>query len=135
MKPVKRATTQAIREQIYHGYELPLARARGGARVWGKYEEDRPWTHEAAARYLSGDLKRGQRLLNRDHVWEAAGIVGELLGQQRNPQETADFLDQRLVTCTVLASEHAALGRVPGAVVGWDRYRFAGINWHETLSC
>lgn len=39
LAPVKRASTQAIREQVYYGYEVPLARARGGPRWWGKYEE------------------------------------------------------------------------------------------------
>lgn len=133
LAPVKRATTQAIREQIYYGYEVPLARARGGPRWWGKYEEDRPWSDEAASLVRSGEAKRGQSLLNRDHVWEAATIVGELLEQARSPEETADLLDLRLVTCTVLASEHALLGRVSSDLVGWARYRQAGIVWQDAL--
>lgn len=133
LAPVKRATTQAIREQIYHGYEMPMARARGGRRLWGKYEEDRPWSVEASSLVLSGEAERGTRALNRDHVWEAATIVTELLERSRTPDETADLLDLRLVTCTVLAAEHAALGRVPAGYVGWERYKWAAIAVTDTL--
>jgi hypothetical protein len=127
LAPVKRASTQAIREQIYYGYEVPLSSARGGERLWGKYEHDRPWSVAAASLVRSGAAERGKRQLNREHVWEIADTVTELLAQSRSPEDTADLLDTRLVTCTVLAEEHARLGRVPKCLVGWERYEHAGI--------
>lgn len=133
LAPVRRASTQAVREQIYHGFERPLARARGGPRLWGKYEQDRAWSVAAVDLVRSGRAVCGQRMLNRDHVWEAALIVSELLGEERSVSETAELLESRLVTCTVLAEEHALLGRVSRDVVGWDRYRVAGVAIVETF--
>lgn len=134
LAPVERARTIAIREQVYFGYELPLSRARGARRLWGKYEEDRPWTVAAAELVASGRAVKGEWQLNREHVFEAAKLVKELLERQRTPLETADLLDERLVTCTVLASEHAALNRVPHALTGWQRYEAAGIEVQPTLT-
>lgn len=133
LRPVKRAVTQAIREQIYHGYERSLAKARGNPHVWSKYEEDRHWSKAAADRVLSGKAERGKRELNRDHVFTAASLVDELLERQRTIIETADLLDLRLVTCTVLAKEHADLGKAPKDLSGWDRYRWAGITVLDRL--
>ncbi len=133
LSPVKRASTQAIREQVYHGYEQPLARARGGVRLWGKYEHDRPWSIGAAELVRSGQAVKGRRMLERDHVWEATGIVRELMARPRTAEETAELLDAMLMTCTVLTDEHMRLGRVPRDLTGWKRYEHAGIAVVERL--
>lgn len=131
--PSARAVTQAVREQIYFGYEKPMAKARGALTVWGKYECDRPWSVAAAELFTSGTAQRGQRLLNRDHVWPVGAVVRELMACERSVEATADLLDQRLVTCTVLASEHAKLGRVPRELTGWERYEAAEISVVDRL--
>jgi len=49
-------------------------------------------------------------------------VVWELLAVQRTVEETADLLDARLITCTVLSDEHRRLGTGDG----WGRYEQAG---------
>lgn len=131
LSPTRRARTQAIREQIYHGYEVPMARHRNAARLWSKYEYDRPWSLKAVMLAESGALQRGKNMLNRDHVWEAAHVVDELMERDRSVEETADLLDQRLETCTVTHEEHRAL-RKKQVDTGWARYRSLKIAYAQT---
>lgn len=134
LSPRRRARTQAIREQIYHGYERPLAKARGASRVLNVYEEDRAWSDAAADLVLLNGARRGTKQFARDHVVEIESIVEELFEKPRNPADTADLLDKALVTCTVLTAEHALLGKVPSNFVGWDRYTKAGIKYRTSLN-
>lgn len=130
---VKRARTVAIREQIYHGYEMRLARARGGVMTFSKYEHDRHWSRRARDDVRAGKIARGDRQLNRDHVLAAASLVEELLAESRTVEETADLLDARLITCTVTADAHGDLGRVPKSRTGWARYDDCNIEVLRTF--
>jgi hypothetical protein len=56
-------------------------------------------------------------------------VVWELLAVQRTVEETADLLDARLITCTVLSDEHRRLGTGDG----WGRYEQAGITIQRGL--
>lgn len=120
--PARRARTQAIREQVYHGYEMPMVALRGAPRLWSKYEYDRPWSVAAARLAASPELKKGENQLNRDHVHEAVDLVDELLSEVRTVAETADLLDERLVTCTVTHDEHRKIKSRKAGLVGWERY-------------
>lgn len=130
LAPVRRASTVAIREQIYFGWERPMASARGVTYIHGKYEVEGWWSVAAARLVNDGLAQRGQRMLEREHVMPASEIVREVLAEPRNPEQTADLLDQGLVTCTVLAEEHRRL-RGGG---GWERYAAAGITVQRGLS-
>jgi hypothetical protein len=48
LTPCSRAKVVAVREQIYYGWERPLAAARGVAYVASKYEVDGWWSLSAA---------------------------------------------------------------------------------------
>ena len=123
LAPVRRASTVAIREQIYYGYEAPVARARGDRLLFGKYEIDSWWSEAAAELVRSGAAARGGRHLEREHVEPLGKIAEELLAAPRTPAEIVDLLESRLITCTVLPSEHRRLR----SGSGWERYEAAGI--------
>jgi hypothetical protein len=125
LAPCRRARLVAIREQVYFGWEHPLARAGGRLPLFGKYERDGWWSEAAAELVRLGGAIAGKRLLERDHVEPVSRIVDDLLAVRRTPEETAALLEARLITCTVLADEHRKLGRAPGE--GWERYAAAGI--------
>ncbi|MGQ0631582.1 MAG: hypothetical protein ACT4P1_11100 [Sporichthyaceae bacterium] len=130
LAPCSRAKSVAVREQIYYGWERPLAAARGAAYVASKYEVDGWWSVAAAELVNSGGYQRSTRQLEREHVEPVGAIVADLLAVPRTVGATADLLDARLVTCTVLADEHRRLG----AGSGWDRYTKAGIAIQFGLS-
>lgn len=123
LAPCSRAKTQAVREQIYYGWERPMAVARGVTYVASKYEVDGWWSIAAAELVNAGGFQRSTRQLEREHVEPVGAIVADLLAVPRTVEATADLLDARLITCTVLAEEHRRLG----SVGGWDRYAQAGI--------
>lgn len=123
LAPCSRAKGVAVREQIYYGWERPLASARGAKCLNGKYEVDGWWSVNAADLVNSGHFQPHTRQLEREHVEPMADIVQELLASQRTIDETADLLDSRLVTCTVLSAEHRRLGKG----TGWGRYEQTGI--------
>jgi hypothetical protein len=131
LAPCRRASLVALREQVYYGWEQPLARARGAQRIFGKYETNGWWSEAAAALVVSGAAVRGTRQFERDHVEPVSHLVADLLVVRRSAAETAALLEERLVTCTVLADEHRRLGRARGA--GWARYHAAGIRYHFGL--
>jgi hypothetical protein len=54
----------------------------------------------------------------------------DLLATPRSAEETANLLDRRIVTCTVLATEHRLLRKGEG----WDRYAIAGVEVQLGLS-
>jgi hypothetical protein len=122
----------ALREQVYFGWEQPMARARGAQLIFGKYEADGWWSEAAAALVGSGAAVRGTRQLERDHVEPVSQIVADLLEVPRSAAETAALLEERLVTCTVLAEEHRRLGRTEA--VGWARYDAAAIRYRLGLA-
>ncbi len=132
LAPCRRACLMALREQVYFGWELPLARARGAQLVFGKYEADGWWSEAAAALVSSGAAMRGTRQLERDHVEPVSQIVVALLEVPRSAAETAALLEERLVTCTVLAEEHRRLGGTAG--VGWARYDAAQVRYRLGLA-
>jgi hypothetical protein len=121
----------ALREQVYFGWEQPLARARGGPLIFGKYEAWGWWSDAAAALVRSGAALRGDRQLERDHVEPVSQIVADLLEVPRTAEEIAQLLEQWLITCTVVAEEHRRLGRARGD--GWARYDAAGITYRYGL--
>ena len=131
LAPCRRARSVAIREQIYFGWEYPLARAGGSALLFSKYERDGWWSEAAAELVQSNNAIRGKRFLERDHVEPVSRIVDDLLAVHRTPQATAELLQERLVTCTVCADEHRRLARAPGD--GWDRYEAAKIKYRQGL--
>jgi hypothetical protein len=120
-----RAKVQAIREQIYYGWEKPLA----GAPFAGKYERDGWWSEAAAELVLSNRFAASRWQLARDHVWPVSGVVHELLAKPRTREETAALLTERLVTCTLLTEEHARLRGEDG----WARYTRAEIPRRKGL--
>jgi hypothetical protein len=132
LAPCRRASLVALREQVYFGWEQPLARARGARLIFGKYEADGWWSEAAAALVGSGAAVRGTRQLERDHVEPVSQIVADLLEVPRSAAETAALLEERLVTCTVLAEEHRRLGRTEA--VGWARYDAAAIRYRLGLA-
>jgi hypothetical protein len=119
LEPCSRAKVQAVREQIYYGWEKPQA----GVLIAGKYERDRWWSEAAAELVLSDRFAASGWQLARDHVWPVSGVVHELLDKPRTREETAALLRERLVTCTLLTEEHARLRGEDG----WARYARAGI--------
>ncbi|MDQ6803711.1 MAG: hypothetical protein M3065_01815 [Actinomycetota bacterium] len=125
LAPCRRAAAVAVREQIYYGWEQPLARASHARLLFGKYERDGWWSTAAAELVRSGGVVQGTGQLARDHVEPVRRIVADLLAVPRTPEETAALLDTRLLTCTVLADEHRRLERAPGD--GWQRYAAAGV--------
>lgn len=129
LTPCKRARVQAVREQIYYGWERPLAAARSLRYVAGKYEVDGWWSVAAAALVNSGQFQPRTRQLEREHVEPVSLLVWELLETQRTVEATADLLDERLVTCSVLSDEH----RLLKVGVGWERYAVAGIQVQRGL--
>ena len=135
LAPVPRASTVAIREQIYYGYELPLARARGDRLLFGKYEVDGWWSEAAAELVRSGAVAIGRRQLERDHVEPVGEIAKDLLAVPRSAADIVEVLDARLITCTVLPTEHRDVGRArrgnPGS--GWMHYQAAGVAVRQGL--
>ena len=129
LAPCARARVVSVREQIYYGWELPLARAVGHRLLHGKYEIDGWWSIGAADLVRNDRVIRGGRQLEREHVNPVAEVVNDLLAVHREPYEVAALLEEQLVTCTVLSEEHRRLR--PGA--GWQRYRDAGIEWQRGL--
>jgi hypothetical protein len=129
LTPCSRSRVVAVREQIYYGWERPLAAARRAAYVASKYEVDGWWSVRAAELVNSGQFLPRTRQLEREHVEPVSLLVWELLAAQRTVEETADLLDARLVTCTVLSEEH----RLLGAGEGWGRYEQAGITVQHGL--
>ena len=127
LAPCPRASLVAVREQIYFGWEHPLAHAEGKVLLFDKYERDSWWSKAAAELVQSGGVTRGNRLLERDHVEPISVIVHDLLAVRRTPEDTAALLQERLVTCTVLTSEHRCLARAHGK--GWERYADVGIEY------
>lgn len=123
LKPCSRSQVQAVREQIYYGWERPLAAARGAVYIAGKYEVDGWWSVSAAALVNTGQFQPRTRLLEREHVEPVSKVVWDLLAVQRGAAETADLLDARLLTCTVLSDEHRRLR----SGEGWGRYEAAGV--------
>jgi hypothetical protein len=101
LAPCRRASLVALREQVYFGWEQPLARARGAQLIFGKYEADGWWSEAAAALVDSSAAVRGTRQLERDHVEPVSQIVADLLEVPRSAAETAELLEKRLITCTV----------------------------------
>jgi hypothetical protein len=124
LAPCSRAKVVAIREQIYYGWERPLAQALGARCLAGKYEVDGWWSVAAADLVNSGGFQPGTRQLEREHVEPIAPLIHDLLTAPRTVEETADLLDRRTVTCTVLTTEHRLLRKGEG----WDRYRNAGVK-------
>jgi hypothetical protein len=94
--------------------------------LFGKYERDGWWSEAAANLVASDGAKRGQRLLERDHVEPIVRIVDDVLAIQRTPEETSALLQERIVTCTVLAQEHRRLAKARGE--RWKRYEDAEIS-------
>lgn len=127
--PCSRAKVVAIREQIYYGWERPLAQALEARCLEGKYEVDGWWSVAAAELVNSGRFQPRTRQLEREHVEPIAPLVHDLLAIPRSASETADLLDRRIVTCTVLAAEHRLLRKGEG----WDRYENAGVAVQKGL--
>jgi hypothetical protein len=125
LAPCHRAKVQAVREQIYYGWEKPQA----GELIAGKYERDGWWSEAAAALVISDGFVASKWQLARDHVRPVGGVVHELLDKPRSPAETAAFLQAQLETCTLLTEEHARLRGQDG----WDRYTRAGISVRRGL--
>ncbi len=100
-----------------------MAAARRITYVAGKYEVEGWWSLAAAELVNSGGFSPRTRQLEREHVEPMSLLVRELLAAPRTVDETAELLDARLVTCTVLAAEH----RVLRVGHGWERYELAGI--------
>jgi hypothetical protein len=123
LTPCSRSRVVAVREQIYYGWERPLAAMREVAYVAGKYEVDGWWSVDAAALVNSGQFQPRTRQLEREHVEPVSRVVWDLLATQRTVEQTADLLDARLTTCTVLTDEHRRLRTGEG----WGRYALAGI--------
>ena len=130
LAPCTRARVVAVREQIYFGWERPMAAARGGGYVASKYEVDGWWSVAAAELVNSGGYRARTRQLEREHVEPVGQIVADLLATPRTVEETATLLETRLLTCTVLAEEHRRLS----AGGGWDRYARAGIAVQNGLT-
>lgn len=84
IEPCSRAKVQAVREQIYYGWEKPQA----ALLIAGKYERDGYWSKAAAELVLSGRFVASKWQLARDHVWPVSGVVHELLAMPRTPEET-----------------------------------------------
>ncbi len=76
LQPCSRAKVQAVREQIYYGWEKQVS---AGALIAGKYERDGWWSHAAAELVLSDRFVAKTWQLARDHVWPVSGVVHELL--------------------------------------------------------
>lgn len=125
LAPCSRAKVQAVREQIYYGWEKPQA----GELIAGKYEHDGWWSEAAAELVLSNRFSASSWQLARDHVRPINGIVHELLARQRTPERTAAFLGEQLETCTLLAEEHRRLHGQDG----WERYKRAEISVRRGL--
>lgn len=125
LEPCSRAKVQAVREQIYYGWEKP----RAGTLIAGKYELDGYWSEAAAKLVSSGGFAARKWQLARDHVWPVSGVVHELLARHRTPAETEALLRERLLTCTLLTEEHARLRGEDG----WGRYARAGITVRQGL--
>jgi len=123
--PCWRAKVQAVREQIYYGWEKPQA----GELIAGKYERDGWWSEAAAALVLSNRFAASSRQLARDHVRPVKNIVHELLDKHMSREQTAAFLAEQLETCTLLAEEHALLRGQDG----WERYKRAEISVRHGL--
>jgi len=123
LTPCSRSKVVAVREQIYYGWERPLVTAHGVKCIAGKYEVDGWWSMGAAALVNSGQFQPRTRQLEREHVEPVSRVVWDLLAIPRTVEETADLLDARLITCTVLSDEHRRLGTGEG----WGRYEHAGV--------
>ncbi|MCX7071735.1 MAG: hypothetical protein NTW01_12200 [Gammaproteobacteria bacterium] len=64
--------------------------------------------------------------IQRDHIHPRKVLVGELL-QGASPSSVIE----RAQCCIVTKAEHALLSRVPGHVLGWDRYKEANVIVHD----
>lgn len=64
--------------------------------------------------------------IQRDHIHPRKVLVGELL--HGVPPSS---VIERAQCCIVTQAEHALLTRVPGHVLGWDRYKEANVVVHD----
>jgi hypothetical protein len=97
-----RATTVAIREQIYYGYEAPMSRARGDRLLFGRYEIDGSWSEAVADLLANEQLTRGSRLPERDHVEPVGEIAKDLPAAARTAQQIVELMERRLMIYTLL---------------------------------
>ena len=74
-----------------------------------------------------GAVESPKSKLNHEHVFTRKSLIDELLGSPEN----SEIIMSKAVACTVLTSEHALLRAVEKqnpSLVGWNRYRAAGIE-------
>jgi hypothetical protein len=66
----------------------------------------------------SGGFRPRTRKLEREHIEPVGQIVADLLAVPRTVDETAELLESRLITCTVLTEEHRRLPSGGGTDTG-----------------
>lgn len=95
--------------------------------IWKYTECDGKYSTRFRSR---GAIEFPKEKLNHEHVLTRKSLIAELV---ENPSDYIAIM-QKAVGCTVLKSEHMLLGAVeklnPG-LVGWDRYREAGIEVYD----
>src|SRR4051794_38536185 len=95
LAPVRRASTGAVGEQIFYGYETHVGRAQAKRLLHGKYELDGWWSEAAAELVRSGRAAPRQRLLARDHVEPIGQIAADLLAKPHSPAQIVELLEAR----------------------------------------
>ena len=81
--------------------------------------------------YRSAGVLRNMGVrIQRDHVFPRKHLVEELLGHE------PDFssIVKQAQCCVVTHEEHQLLTQVPQDIVGWDRYKQAGVQYHDMLT-
>ena len=95
--------------------------------IWKYTECDGKYTTRFRSR---GAIENPKGKLNHEHVVTRKSLIDELLV---TPNEFETIM-AKAVACTVLTSEHALLRSVEkdnSALVGWQRYRAAGIEVYD----
>lgn len=73
---------------------------------------------------LATNVPTSATKINHEHIFTRKHIIQQLLA---NPQNSDLILDQ-VVACIVTKEQHEKLSVVAPVLVGWDRYRQAGIK-------
>ena len=112
-----------VREQL-----LPLhLRETLSNAIWKYTECDGNYSTRFRSR---GAIEFPKEKLNHEHVLTRKLLIAQLL---ENPDDYISIM-QTAVGCTVLRTEHLLLGSVEKenpSLVGWDRYREAGIEVYD----
>lgn len=92
--------------------------------VWKYTESDGKYS----TRYRSeAALDAPSQLVHHEHVTTRRSLVDQMIAEPANVEK----IMSTAIGCVVLRSEHATLGAIERAnpsVMGWDRYRLAGIT-------